>query len=216
MVRRWSLLLLAVNSCLAFLLIGREELHDWQQYQYWQLEEQASQRGFSPVLTKEVQQTMSVDYWPDVRIRAFHALNLPTSILLGWYSHPLSIQTNSVLGSSLLRVCDHLSVKSRVVTLDAVLLFGVSLQWWLVGLLLERPVPLVRVLRIIAAGMAVLGIAVTLTAIPKLVDEHAAIQHLVEILSLVIALGWVFLIMTGIVSLVLMSTRALKKASSVA
>ena len=151
MVRRWSLFLLAVNSCLAFLLIGTEELRDWQQYEYWQLEEQTSQRAFSPVLTKEVQQTMSVDYWPDVRMRAFHALNLPMSILLSWYSHPLSIQTNSVLGSSFLRVCERLSVKSRVVTLDAVLLFGVSLQWWLVGLWLERPVPLARVLRIIAA-----------------------------------------------------------------
>jgi len=146
-------------------------------------------RAFSPVLTKEVQQTMSVDYWPDVRMRAFHALNLPMSILLSWYSHPLSIQTNSVLGSSFLRVCERLSVKTRVVTLDAVLSFGVSLQWWLVGLWLERPVPLARVLRIIAAGMALLGIAVTLTAIPRLVSEIVAIQHVVEVLSLVIALG---------------------------
>jgi len=170
-------------------------------------------RAFSPVLTKEVQQTMSVDYWPDVRMRAFHALNLPMSILLSWYSHPLSIQTNSVLGSSFLRVCERLSVKTRVVTLDAVLSFGVSLQWWLVGLWLERPVPLARVLRIIAAGMALLGIAVTLTAIPRLVAEIVAIQHVVEVLSLVIALGWVFLIMTGTVSVVLMRTRALRKAS---
>jgi hypothetical protein len=138
------------------------------------------------------------------------------SILLGGYAHPLSIQTNSVLGSSLLRVCERQSVKSRVVTLDAVLLFGVSLQWWLVGLWLERPVSLARVLRIIAAGMAVLGIAVTLTAIPRLVAENVAIQHVVEILSLVIALGWVFLIMTGTVSVVPMSTRALRNASCVA
>jgi hypothetical protein len=188
-------------------------LRDWQQYEYWQVEEQASQRAFSPVLTKEVQQTGLVDYWPDSRMRAFHALNLPMSILLGWYSHPLSIQTNSVLGSALLRVCESLSVKSRVVTLDAVLLFGVSLQWWLVGLWLEHPVPLARVLRIIAAAMAVLGIAVTLTAIPSLLAEIVAIQHVVEVLSLVIALGWVFLIMTGIVSVVLMSTRGLRKVS---
>ena len=53
----------------------------------------------------------------------------------------------------------------------------------------------------------------TLTAIPRLVAEIVAIQHVVEVLSLVIALGWVFLIMTGTVSVVLMRTRALRKAS---
>ena len=142
MVRRWSLILLAVNSCLAVLLIGTEESHDWEQYEYWRLEEQASPKAFSPVLSKEAQQAMSVDYWPDARIRTFHTLNLPMSVLLGWYSHPLSIQTNSILGPSLLRVGQRLSVKSRVVVLDAVLLFGVCWQWWLVGLWLEHPVPL--------------------------------------------------------------------------
>jgi len=213
MVRRWSLLLLAVNTCLAFLLMAIEEVHDWHQYERWEAEEHQFQRAFSPVLTKEEQQAIPVDYWPDVRMRAFHALNLPMSILLGWYSHPLSIQTNSVLGSPLLRVCGRLSVKSRVAILDAVLLFGVSLQWWLVGLWLERAVQFVRPLRIIAAGMTVLGIAVTLTAVPRPVAEIVAIQHIIEVLSLMIALGWVFLIMTGTVSVALISTRALRKSS---
>jgi len=213
MVRRWSLLLLAVNTCLAFLLMASEEVHDWHQYGRWEAEEYQSQRPFSPVLTKEEQQAMLVDYWPDVRVRAFHALNLPMSILLGWYTHPLSIQMNSVLGSSLLRVCGRLSVRSRVAILDVVLLFGVSLQWWLVGLWLERPVPIVRPSRIIAAGMTVLGIAVTLTAVPRPVAEIVAIQHIIEVLSLMIALGWVFLITTGTLSVTLISTRALRKSS---
>ena len=213
MVRRWSLLLLAVNTCLAFLLMASEEVHDWHQYGRWEAEEHQSQRPFSPVLTKEEQQAMLVDYWPDVRVRAFHALNLPMSILLGWYTHPLSIQMNSAMGPSLLRVCGRLSVRSRVAILDAVLLFGVSLQWWLVGLWLERTVPLVRPSRIIAAGMTVLGIAVTMTAVPRPVAEIVAIQHIIEVLSLMIALGWVFLITTGTVSVTLISTRALRKSS---
>lgn len=213
MVRRWSLSLLAVNACLAFLLMGSEELRDWHRYERWQSEEHRSQRAFSPVLTNEEQQAMSVDYWPDVRMRAFHALNLPMSILLGWYSHPLSIQTNSILGSSLLRSCQRLSVKSRVAILDAVLLCGVSLQWWLVGLWLERPVPLVRALRITAAGMTVLGLGVTLAAIPRPVGEIAAIHNAVEVLSLVIAFGWVLLFVTGTVSVALTSRRALTRAS---
>jgi len=212
MLRRWSLSLLTVNTCLALLLMGSEELYDWHQYDLWQWEEQRSQRPFNPVLTKEAQQAITIDYWPAVRMRTFHALNFPMSILLGWYSHPISIHANSILGSFLLRVCQRLSVKRRVVILDAVLLFGVSLQWWLVGLWLERPFPLVRVLRIIAAAMTVLGIAAALVAIPRAVAEIAAIHGAVEVLSFVIAFGWVLLIVTGTVSVALTSARALRRA----
>ena len=211
MVRRWSLFLLAVNSCLSFLLIGTEELRDWQQYEYWQLEEQRSQRAFSPVLSKETQQAMSVDYWPNARIRTFHTLNLPTSALLGWYSHPLSIQTNSILGPSLLRVTRRLSVKGRVAMLDVGLLLSVCLQWWLVGVWLEHPVPFVRVLRVVAAGMTVLGIVMTLLAVPKALAEIAAIP--VGVLSLVLVLAWVFLTVIGILSGVLKGARTLRAAS---
>ncbi|HUA16745.1 MAG TPA: hypothetical protein VMG31_15735 [Verrucomicrobiae bacterium] len=211
MVRRWSLFLLAVNSCLSFFLIGTEEFRDWQQYEYWQLEEQRSQRAFSPVLSKEAQQAMSVDYWPNARIRTFHTLNLPTSALLGWYSHPLSIQTNSILGPSLLRVTRHLSVKGRVATLDVGLLLSVCLQWWLVGVWLEHPVPFVRVLRVVAAGMTVLGIVMTLLAVPRALAEIAAIP--VGVLSLVLVLAWVFLIVIGTLSGVLKGARTLRAAS---
>jgi hypothetical protein len=213
MVRRWSLLLLAVNSCLAFLLIGTEELRDWEQYDYWQLEQQRSQKAFSPVLSKEAQQAMSVDYWPDAGIRTFHTLNLPMSVLLGWYSHPLSIQTNSILGPSILRVSQRLSVKSRVAILDAVLLCAVCLQWWLFGLWLEHPVPFVRVLRAVAAGMTVLGIVMTLLAVPRAVAEIPAIHNTVGILSLMLIIAWVFLTVIGTVSAVLRTARTVRAPS---
>ena len=213
MVRRWSLILLAVNSCLAFLLIGTEESRDWEQYEDWRLEEQGSQKAFSPVLSKEAQQAMLVDYWPDARIRTFHTLNLPMSVLLGWYSHPLSIQANSILGPSLLRVGRRLSVKSRVVVLDAVLLFGVCLQWWLVGLWLEHPVPFARVLRVVVAAMTVLGIVMTVLALPRAVSEIAAIHITVGVLSLTLILAWVFLIVVGTLSAVLKTARAVTAGS---
>ena len=193
MARRWSLLLLAVNLCLAALLIGTEELRDWHRYEYWQLEQQRSKEAFSPVLSKEVQQAMAVDYRPDARMKTFHALNLPVSVLLGWYSHPLSIQTNSILGPSLLRVSQRLSVKVRVAILDTVLLFAVSLQWWLVGLWLEHPLPFVRVLRVVAAAMTVLGIVMTLVAVPRTAAEIAAIDITVGSLSVMLILAWLFL-----------------------
>jgi hypothetical protein len=208
MVRRWSLVLLAVQSCLSLLLIGAEELRGWQQYEYWQLEEQRSQRAFSPVLLKEAQQAMSVDYWPNARIRTFHTLNLPVSVLLGWYSHPLSIQTNSILGPFLLRVTRRLSVKGRVAMLDAVLLLSVCLQWWLVGLWLEYPVPFVRVLRVVAAGMTVLGIVMTLLAVPRAIAEIAVIP--VGVLSLMLILAWIFLTVIGTLSGVIKGARKLR------
>jgi hypothetical protein len=213
MVRRWSPLLLAVNFCLAFLLIGTEELRDWHHYEYWQLEQQRSQKAFSPVLSKEVQQAMSVDYWPDARIKTFYALNLPMSVLLGWYSHPLSIQANSILGPSLLRVSQRLSVKSRVAILDAVLLFAVCLQWWLIGLWLEHPVPFVRVLRVFAAAMTVLGIVMTLLAVPRAAAETTAISITVGVLSIMLILGWVFLTVIGTLSAVLKTARTVRAAS---
>jgi len=213
MVRRWSLLLLAINSCLALLLIGAEESRDWEQYDHWQLEEQRSQKAFSPVLSKEAQQAMSVDYWPDARIRTFHALNLPMSVLLGWYSHPSSIQTNSILGPSLLRACQRLSVKSRVAMLDAVLLFGVCLQWWVVGLWLEHPAPFVRVLRIVVVTMTVLGLVMTLLSVPTSVGEIAAIYITIGALSLLLILAWVFLAVIGTLSVVLKSARTLRATS---
>ena len=213
MVRRWSLLLLAVNSCLAGLLIGTEELRDWDQYESWQVEQHRSQKAFSPVLSKETQQAMSVDYWPDSRIRTFHTLNLPMSVLLGWYSHPLSIQTNSILGPSLLRVSKRLSVKSRVTILDAVLLFAVCLQWWLVGLWLEHPFPFVRVLRGVAVAMTVLGTVMTLLAVPRAVAEIAAIHITVGVFSLVLILAWGFLAVIGTLSAVLKTARSVRAAS---
>lgn len=213
MARRWSLLLLTVNLCLAFPLIGTEELRDWHQYEYWQLEQQRSQKAFSPVLSKEAQQAMSVDYWPDARTRTFHTLNLPVSVLLGWYSHPLSIQTNSILGPSLLRVSQRLSVKGRVAILDTVLLFAVCLQWWLVGLWLEHHVPFVRVLRVVAAAMTVLGIVMTLLAVPRTVAEIAAIDITVGVLSVMLILAWVFLTVIGTLSAVLKAARTVRAAS---
>jgi hypothetical protein len=212
MVRRWSLSLLAANALLAFLLLGIEELHSWHQYESWQREEERSQRTFSPVLTKEDEQAMTVDYWPDVRMRTFHSLNLPMSVLVGWYSHPLSIHANSILGPSLLRGTQRLSVKRRVATLDAVLLFGVCLQWWLVGLWLEHSVPLVRLLKVVAAGMTALGTAMTLVVVPGSAGETTVIQATVDVLSLIVAFGWVLLIVTGTVSVALTTTRAIREA----
>jgi len=212
MARRWSLLLLAVHLCLALLLIGTEQLRDWDQYEYWQLEQQRSQKAFSPVLSKEAQHAMSVDYWPDARTRTFHTLNLPVSVLLGWYSHPFLIETNSILGPSLLRFSQRLSVKSRVAILDAVLLFAVCLQWWLVGLWLEHHVPFVRVLRAVAAAMTVLGIVMTLLAAPRAVAEIAAIGVTVWVLSLILILAWVFLTVIGTLSAILKTARTVRAA----
>jgi hypothetical protein len=207
MIRRWSVSLLLVHSCLALLLMGSEEFYDWHQYEYWQSEEDNLRKPISPVLGKDIQEAMSVDRWPDVRERTFHALNIPMSILLGWYSHPVSIYTNSVLGPLLLRVSQHTSVKSRVAILDAVLLLGICLQWWLVGLWLERPRPLARVLRVDAASMTLLGIVMTLMAVPKPLAENRVIVGTLELSSMVVALGWVLLIVAGTLSVVLAVAR---------
>jgi hypothetical protein len=213
MIRRWSLCLLVMHSCLAVLLIGSEEFYNWHTYEFWQLEEQRSQKPFSPVLDKGTQQALSVDHWLDARERVFHSLNLPVSILLGWYSHPLSIQSNSILGPFLLRICHGVSVKTRVVILDGVLLLGICLQWWLVGLWLEHSVRFVRALRIIAASMTVLGIAMTAAAIPNSLSAITAVQCSIDLLSLIPVLGWVLLIAIGILSAVWRGAETLKSAS---
>src|SRR5579864_8153612 len=213
MIRRWSLSLLVMHSCLAVLLIGSEEIYAWHTYELWQLEEQRSQRPFTPVLGKEIQQAMSIDSWPDARERVFHSLNLPVSILLGWYSHPLSIQSNSVLGPFLLRICHGVSVKTRVLILDGVVFLGVCLQWWLIGLWLERSVRFVWALRIIAASMTVLGIAMTAAAIPNSLSAITAVQCSIDLLSLILVLGWVLLIAIGILSAVWRGAETLKSAS---
>src|SRR6266480_1973916 len=166
MIRRLGVSLLLVHLCLAVLLIGSEELHDWHQYEQWQFEENRLQKPFSPVLGKDVQEAISVDHWLNNREKTLHTLNIPVSLLLGWYSHPMSIYANSVFGPLLLRLCHHTSVKSRVVILDVILLVGICVQWWLVGLWLQRPVPIARMLRAVAASMTLLGIVTTLIAIP--------------------------------------------------
>jgi hypothetical protein len=101
-------------------------------------------------------------------------------------------------------------VKSRVIVLDAVVLFAVCLQWWLIGLWLERPVPMLQLLRVIVVGMTSIGGVATLAVFPRPIAFIALIG---ELLSPVIALGWVLLIVTGIISLTLITTRALRKAS---
>ena len=101
-----------------------------------------------------------------------------------------------------------LSVKGRVAILDAVLLFAVCLQWWLIGLWLEHPVPFVRVLRVVAAAMTVLGIVMTLLAVPRTVAKIAAIDITVRVLSLMLILGWVVLTLIGTLSAALRTARA--------
>jgi hypothetical protein len=111
MIRRWSISLLLVHSCLAVLLLGSEEFYDWHQYEHWQSEENSLQKPFSPVLGKDIQEAISVDHWPDVRERTFHTLNIPMSILLGWYSHPMSIYTNSVRAIPVASLSAHVGEK---------------------------------------------------------------------------------------------------------
>jgi len=210
MFRRLRFSLAILNFCLALFLIGSEEYYDWHEYEFWQREEQRSQRPFSPVIGTEMEQAMAIDRWPGPRMRAFHSLNLPMSILIGWYSHPLSIQANSILGPFLLRSCRHLSVRQRVVALDAILLIGVFLQWYFVGLWLECRVPFVRMLRAVTTSMAILGIVMTMVAVPS---AFAAIGAIDDLLSLVVILGWLLLLVIGTLSAVFAVTRMLRTSS---
>jgi hypothetical protein len=77
----------------------------------------------------------------------------------------------------------------------------------------QGTVPLVRPLKVVAAGMTALGSATTLVAVPGPVAEIAAIHNTVDVLSLVIAFGWVLLIVTATVSVAMTSRRALGRAS---
>jgi len=97
--------------------------------------------------------------------------------------------------------------------LDAVLLFGVCLQWWVVGLWLEHPAPFVRVLRIVVVTMTVLGLVMTLLSVPTSVGEIAAIYITIGALSLLLILAWVFLAVIGTLSVVLKSARTLRATS---
>ena len=87
---------------------------------------------------------------------------------------------------------------------------GVSLQWWLVGLWLQRPVPLARVLRLIIACMTAPGIVMTLAAISSSVVEIDAIRYTVEALLLVVVLGWVLLMVTGAISVAIRGAKSLR------
>ena len=207
MGRRWSFLLVIIQASIALLVMGSEECNDWHRYDDWQSVESRSPRPFTPVLDRGIQEAITVDHWPDARERTLHVLNFPASFLLGWYSHPLSIYADSLLGPSLLRLSRHISVKARVVLLDAVLLFGICLQWWLVAVWLEHAIPLARLLRGVVASMALIGVIMALLAAPRSFAESKAVDGTIAILSLIVACGWVLLTVAGTVSGMVLASR---------
>lgn len=223
MSRRWSLWLLAIHSCIAVLLISIEEVHYWREYEVLQSIEDRQHEPYSFVLSPEVQKAMEVDRWLNDRERTVHALNMPVSLVVGWYSHPIGLYTNSLLGPSLLRMSRHLAVKSRVVVLDAVLVAGIGLQWWLIGLWIERRAPLARVLRAMAGSMTVLGIVMTLVTVIEWLAGHALQDSFIAVplgltilfSFLLVVLGWVLIVAVAIVGLVVLVTKTVRHRMSV-
>ena len=61
--------------------------------------------------------------------------------------------------------------------------------------------------------MTVLGIVMTVLALPRPVSEIAAIHITVGVLSLTLILAWVFLIVVGTLSAVLKTARAVTAGS---
>jgi hypothetical protein len=80
-----------------------------------------------------------------------------------------------------------------------------------IGLWIEHPVPLARVLRAAAASMTLLGIVMTLMAVPKSFAQNRVIVGTVELSSLVVALGWVLLIEMGTFSVLLAGARIFRQ-----
>jgi hypothetical protein len=201
-MRRWNRFLCIAHVGLAVVLIGSEELHSWHQYEYMQSIENYTGKPFIGV-----QDPLSNDYWLDSRERTLHSLNIPASMVVGWYGHPMSNYVSSLAGSLLLSVLKSASVKTRVGISDAVLLCGIALQWWLIGLWIQHTSRFARFRKATVCCMTVLGAVMTLVSVPKPLAEVELLQHAVEAASLLLLLAWILMIGAGIVELGLFGIR---------
>ncbi len=161
---KWSVCFPLIQCLIALSLMICEEAHYWEHYQDWQARQDKSGQPYTPLLTGPF--TVSLDFGLNDREQIVHYLNLPVSIVIGWYSVP-RLNYDSVLGPLLLRATWSLSVKARILLLDVLFLFGVWLQWRIVGLALERTLAHSRFFRrltiffsLASCGMAIAALAI--------------------------------------------------------
>lgn len=209
----WSRSLCFIHAALALLLIGSEEIHSWHLYGHLQLIEDSTHE---PCCEAPDPNAIAIDRWLDLRERTLHSLNIPASLVIGWYTHPLSLYVPSLAGSLLVRAAQILPVKVRVVVLDVLLLCAIALQWWLVGIWIERTTLFARFLKAVAASMTLLGGVMTFLAVPTAAAEVRLCQHVVEVGSLLLLLAWIIMIGVGILSLMRLGIRktSSKRASA--
>ena len=201
-MRRWNRFLCIAHVSLAVALIGSEELYSWHQYEYMQ-----SVESYTGKPSIGVKDPLPNDRWLDLRERTLLSLNIPASMVVGWYGHPMSNYVPSLAGPFLLRVLESASVKTRVGIFDAVPLCGIASQWGLIGLWIQHTSHLARFRKATAACMTVLGAVMTFVSVSKALAEVGLLQHAVEAASLLLLLAWVLMIGAGVMGMGVLGIR---------
>jgi len=151
---RWSLILPAVNAVIALAIMVPDDVSQWHRLtssdkHYEQRDEQdrlsrreaklRDHRFFAEGQTKEekVFAEMS-DYLPSNATLAMHIINLPAYMVIGWYGHRRPY-TYPLFWPVLGLAADAMPLRTRIVALDSVFVLAVAFQWWVMGIVLDRP-----------------------------------------------------------------------------
>ena len=202
MNRRWAIAVAAIQLLVATAVVLQEEAIHWKEYGYEQRMQDRSGQPYTFVIDPKSEWGMSIDRWLDAREVAFHGVNLPVSLTIGWYAHPFDTFHDSLLGPYLLQATGVLRVRSRIILIDCLTLTGVALQWWLIGMWTSARVPLHRILRgLVIAMVAIAVVNATVTTL-QLVSEPVRKlgSAVVDVPYLLALLCWLLLAIVGVLS----------------
>jgi hypothetical protein len=149
----WSILLPAVQVVIALIIMMPDEVFEWHDRQVHapsyerydeaeRLREQQARtrqhRRFARCPSDlEDQWGAGADYWPGDATKAMYAVNLPASLLVGWYSHAISLSSCPLLWPVLGVAADAMPLRTRIIVFDLLFVTTVALQWWLMGKILD-------------------------------------------------------------------------------
>ncbi|HTD22640.1 MAG TPA: hypothetical protein VK738_08305 [Terriglobales bacterium] len=154
---RWSILLPAVHVVIAASIMVPEQIFEWRGIRAQSNYEQHDEANRVRRQQERAQQhrhfaegpgsygTSEDAYWNSMlneyrapyAARVMYFINLPASVLVGWYGFPMSLSFYSLLWPVLGLAADAMHWGMRIIVLDLLFVATVTLQWWLMGKLLD-------------------------------------------------------------------------------
>jgi hypothetical protein len=214
---RYAVWLPLIHLAIMAPLISLEEAKGWKYLPVQQrIEDYDKAHPQKPKLRTDAEPQVEWDpyyeYCPSLTVTSIYTVEFPAAFLFRWCGHPPAAFFMSPSKETWCRLFGFLRVRTRLVILDLLLLLGIYLQWWLVGLRLDALLSQGKRIALIKTLALVITLAGSLAA---LLSHGPAILDLIAVFACFLALlGWMVLIMEAATSFGRMSFQCFRGESA--